>query len=448
MIIKVSANAFLDYKNNTYYLNSNGIMAKGWRQIDGNWYYFRDWGGMNKNTFFVHESNTYYVDSSGIMAIGWKRLDNKWYYFDQNGHMYKNKFFDYKNNTYYVDSSGIMAIAWKEVNSNWYYFNADGHMYKSTFFNYKNNTYYVDSSGIMAIAWREINSNWYYFSKDGYMYKNKFFNYKNNTYYVSATGVMATGWKRINEKWYYFRDWGGMGKNLLLNYNNQKYYLGSSGVMVTGWKKLSSGWYYFKPTNGIAVKGWVKIRYGNNYSGDSYWNYFDKTSNKFLTDSDQKGCEHGRSTIRDLKFKSTKPYTYYCFIGDNTIKSKVDNAASSWGSNYLTKKSSLNSNIIILFSDSMGGAERRGITYFYIKSGKYTTEYLADKLPGNYTTAKIYLNKKISNPAQSTITHELGHALGLSHRVSIKNSIMCYDPVSRVTSSTSATDKNTCAHVN
>ena len=65
-------------------------MAVGWKEINGNWYYFRSWGGMYKNTFFNYDNNTYYVDASGIMAVGWKKINGYWYYFRSWGGMYKN----------------------------------------------------------------------------------------------------------------------------------------------------------------------------------------------------------------------------------------------------------------------------------------------------------------------------------------------------------------------
>ena len=71
-----------------YYLDGNGMMLKGWQEIDGEWYYF-----------------------NSDMKYGWKRISGKWYYFDpKTGGMLKDtvKMIDGK---YYVFSkTGALAI--------------------------------------------------------------------------------------------------------------------------------------------------------------------------------------------------------------------------------------------------------------------------------------------------------------------------------------------------
>ena len=52
-----------------YYVDANGIMATGWRQLNSTWYYF---------------------DNSGAMRTGWVLVNGKWYFMDTNGKMLAN----------------------------------------------------------------------------------------------------------------------------------------------------------------------------------------------------------------------------------------------------------------------------------------------------------------------------------------------------------------------
>ena len=56
------------------YRNSDGTLAKGWKNINNEWYYF---------------------DENGAMKTGWIQLENKWYYLNTNtGSMAKNTVVD------------------------------------------------------------------------------------------------------------------------------------------------------------------------------------------------------------------------------------------------------------------------------------------------------------------------------------------------------------------
>ena len=42
-----------EYDNNRYYLEADGTMAVGWKNMDGSWYYFQSWGGVYRDTFYI-----------------------------------------------------------------------------------------------------------------------------------------------------------------------------------------------------------------------------------------------------------------------------------------------------------------------------------------------------------------------------------------------------------
>ena len=207
-------NAFLDYKNNTYYLANTGIMAKGWAKIDENWYYFRNWGGMYKNTFFEYDNNTYYVDASGIMAIGWKKINGNWYYFKSWGGMCKNEMITDNGYNYYLTSNGSMAVDKYTINGTQYYFLPSGESSRLQRVNQKKVLSFSDSNGVISVinVWGIIEEyvatngkEWKTGDRKGYAY----YNTSGNAYltikawqprhYNSSNDVLKTfGWSNVD----------------------------------------------------------------------------------------------------------------------------------------------------------------------------------------------------------------------------------------------------------
>ena len=52
----------------TYWIDSNGYMATGWRQYNnGAWYYFKSSGAMAKNTWIEDNNKWFYLGGEGYM---------------------------------------------------------------------------------------------------------------------------------------------------------------------------------------------------------------------------------------------------------------------------------------------------------------------------------------------------------------------------------------------
>ena len=66
------------------------------------------------------------------MAKGWLQLNNNWYYFITNGQMINNMWYSIGDKNYYFNSDGSMALGWKQIEGKWYYLNADGSMAHDT----------------------------------------------------------------------------------------------------------------------------------------------------------------------------------------------------------------------------------------------------------------------------------------------------------------------------
>lgn len=79
----------------TYFLNSDGTMTTGWINMNDSYYYFSNESGNNNgamiiNNWLNYENNFFYFDENGIMVTGWKQIrdvngNNAFYYFYPRG---------------------------------------------------------------------------------------------------------------------------------------------------------------------------------------------------------------------------------------------------------------------------------------------------------------------------------------------------------------------------
>jgi len=64
-----------------------GVVAKGWKKIDGQWYNFGNDGRMQTG-WMMDNGSWYYLWSNGTMAYNsWLTNGDYWYYFDASGKM-------------------------------------------------------------------------------------------------------------------------------------------------------------------------------------------------------------------------------------------------------------------------------------------------------------------------------------------------------------------------
>ncbi|MCR4838426.1 MAG: Ig-like domain-containing protein, partial [Eubacterium sp.] len=191
----------------TYYFDQNGIMQKGWQEIDGNWYYLK----------------------KGVMVDGWQQIGGKWYFF-RKGAMQTD--WQKMNGKWYYLKKGVMVTGWKQLDGTWYYFNTDGSAARG--WTQVGGKWYFFKDGAMQVGWLKTDGKWYYL-KDG---------------------VMITGWKQLDGKWYFFDKSGAMTRGW--QKIGGKWYFFKNGVMLTGWAKFDGKWYFFDQS-GVMVTGDRKI---------------------------------------------------------------------------------------------------------------------------------------------------------------------------------------------
>lgn len=134
----------------------------GWKQEEGNWYYYKS--DNNKAVGWINpDGNWYYLNGNGTMAVGWIQQGQIWYYLDQSGAMVRG-WKNVNNVWYYFQGDGSMAVGLKQINGKNYYLNDNGAMVTGLI-KIKDNSYYFSSDGSMALGWIKIGNDEYYLDK-------------------------------------------------------------------------------------------------------------------------------------------------------------------------------------------------------------------------------------------------------------------------------------------
>ena len=112
-----------EQQNSVYYTTSEG----GWLKENGYWVFYNPAGIKLKSQFIDYNNNTYYLDTVGNMSVGWKYINGYWYYFGKNGEMTKGWVQLDTNSWYYLDKdTGKMATSDRYIDDQVYHFNSDG----------------------------------------------------------------------------------------------------------------------------------------------------------------------------------------------------------------------------------------------------------------------------------------------------------------------------------
>lgn len=204
-----------EIEGDTFYFDEYGAMEISWQTIDGKKYYFGNDGVMRKGWAEVYTGSWYYFGDDGVMCTGFLKKDGKLYYLTDSGSRYENRLKEIEGNTYFFDEEGKAVSGWKEDSYGaWYYF---------------------DSTTFRAVSgWQTIKN------KDG----------KDIKYYFDPTyHTMYTGEKEI-------KTFDSKGKLISTDYYRFK----DSGALITGWyKDDNEKWHYYEPADGKAGSiGWHK----------------------------------------------------------------------------------------------------------------------------------------------------------------------------------------------
>lgn len=115
-----------------------------WNQTENGWQFKKSDGDIYRNTWIYRKGKWYWIEPTGVMAEGWKELNGKRYYLmPLAGEMLVGWILDGQN-WYYTDENGAMQTGWVKVSEKWYYLAEDGHMLSSAT---TPDGYHVDGNG-------------------------------------------------------------------------------------------------------------------------------------------------------------------------------------------------------------------------------------------------------------------------------------------------------------
>lgn len=153
-----------------YYFDSNGVLKKkSWFTVDGEDYYANEdgyvllsqWlykgnvlvyvkadGAVAKKELYKIGSKTYYFNSAGKRSKGFKKVDGKYYYCDKNGVIQKKKWITKGGKKYYLQKNGVRVQSKLiKIGKHKYYFNDKGQLVKNKKITYGTTIYKADKLG-------------------------------------------------------------------------------------------------------------------------------------------------------------------------------------------------------------------------------------------------------------------------------------------------------------
>ncbi|MCQ2528767.1 MAG: DUF4214 domain-containing protein [Saccharofermentans sp.] len=212
------------------YCYSNGYKYKGWKNLNGKWYFFGDDYKYQKKTGFIENNyGTFYLLDDGTPVKGWQKINGKSYYFwTDTGELYR-----------------YTGWRWLEDDEQYYYFNDDHQWVVKPYFQLINDDWYFFTfNGTMLTGWIDYLDNKFYFDPSGY---------------YNEKGRMVTGFQTIKDKKYYFEDSGALLKpNQWYTIDGNRYYTNSDGSLAVGFYQIGNHKYFFYK-DGTMVTGFVSI---------------------------------------------------------------------------------------------------------------------------------------------------------------------------------------------
>lgn len=160
---------YKDYPSIVKQYGFNGYEVGKW-EYDGNgWRYFD--GTSYVSGWKVIDGETYYFGGNNYMYTGWLDYEGKRYIFNPSNGIMQRGWFEIDGAMYYMDSNGVMQTGWVQIEDQWYYFNADGSRATGWIMDGET-TYCMDENGVMLTGWRSIDGEWQQFSPWGVYYHN------------------------------------------------------------------------------------------------------------------------------------------------------------------------------------------------------------------------------------------------------------------------------------
>ena len=247
------------------------------KEIEGNWYYFRDWGAMEYNQWYTDSSTgeKYYFRSWGAaLNNGWNQLGGKWYWFGSDCHMAHERWIQDGQDYFYVKSDGVMmSNEWYQENGKWYYFRSWGAALNNGWNKIDADWFWFGNDRVMASSrWIQTGNDWYYVRDWGARLHSQWLKDGIDWFYFNSDGRMAHDqWVKDGADWFYMRNWGAMMYSQWLTLNGKTYYLRSWGARCHSGTFVIDGQSYTFDADGVKkeLRQAIVIDPGHQRHGDS-----------------------------------------------------------------------------------------------------------------------------------------------------------------------------------
>lgn len=298
-----------------YYAKKDGILAQGWCQIDGKWYFFGNqssdssreyiWGyDLKTDNILTYKGKDYYLDKDGVLQTGFYYRRNIEYFMPC-----------------YSEPDGSIVSGWKTIDGKKYYVFEDGSIVTG-FHIFDGYNYFFGDKGDMKTGWVKFSSpgedKWGYFEKDG-KGANGWKTIGGKTYYFS-NGITYQGINLVDSKYYYFDENGALvtGKAGWYTYNDPRYsydcFVYNDGTVKTEFMTAGDVTYGIR-SDGYLIKNGTGIDYK---TGKIY--LFDE--NGRMVKKNKAGWVSGKSEEYDENGQPYFELVWYYMFEDNTVAIK------------------------------------------------------------------------------------------------------------------------------
>ena len=237
------------------------MVTDSWVTVDGAKYYFRDWGGAYNTGWKQIGRDWYYFDPESCKTHTGtlEKLDGDLYSFDADGKMLYDCWLTVEGEKYYFrDWGGAYNTGWKQIGQEWYYFDPDtcaahadvietldgdvygfaedGKMLHDCWKTADGKLYYFrDWGGAYNTGWKQIGQEWYYFDPNTCTARADVIETLDGDVYGFAEDgkMLRDCWKEEDGIHYYFRNWGGAYHDQTVTIDGKEYVFDSrcNGVL-------------------------------------------------------------------------------------------------------------------------------------------------------------------------------------------------------------------------
>lgn len=258
------ASGLQEIDGNLYLFDENNHLRQdnAWVKYEGKYYFPKANGVLYRDQMITFGPKTaYYMDHDGSMATGFREVGTSLYYFDRkNGKLHKEN-------------------GWLNTERGWVFPNAQGRIYRDQVITFGHHVaYYLDHDGTIAKGFRTYNGKLMYFKKNGIranqnsfmktergwifpnaegtVYRNQFITFGPKVaYYMGNDGVRKSGMILVNGTAH--RMTGKNGARLcqegFYSHNGKHYYADANGVPVRNREVTVNGVNYYYGADGARV---------------------------------------------------------------------------------------------------------------------------------------------------------------------------------------------------